>query len=498
MQPLTPFAPDAVRTPELRLMREGQWWPVLLGALVVLDATLLALGGLVAYAARFGLGSHSLFGVEAGAVPDLRRHFYSKALALDIALTLALFTAMSAYGRRFLLRGTMGYRDVFKATAMATLLAELGCYFYDRHYPIARGWLLITWLAGALLVSLGRSLYRRSLRALHRRGLFAQPVLLVGAGRAGAALEEHVRRTGDDGWHPLGFVDDRYPIGTEISGSLGLLGHIDDLPSLIRDHDVEQVLMATADLSTEQALSVLHHVVPTRAEVVLAPDLFRTLTTDGQLIRIAGDPMLLVHKVRIAGFAAVCKRSMDILGAAALLVVSVPIWIVAALAVRASSPGQMLVRQATIGLGGRPFQALKFRTTRGPVANVTHPDLLDRRARGLPVRSHEDLTPPGAILRRFSLDALPQLLNVLAGQMSLVGPAGIVPEELALYPGRQVALLTVRPGLTGVCQVFGRGALTLEERLLLDAEYVRTYSIWRDLQVLAATIPAVARGRGVQ
>jgi exopolysaccharide production protein ExoY len=116
--------------------------------------------------------------------------------------------------------------------------------------------------------------------------------------------------------------------------------------------------------------------------------------------------------------------------------------------------------------------------------------------RGLPIRGNPNVTPFGRFLIRFSLDELPQLLNVLVRQMSLVGPYKISPDQISLYGSRHLALFTVRPGITGVCQIHGRGELTIEERSLLDAEYVRTYSIWRDAQIVMSSIPTVLHGRG--
>lgn len=475
---------------------EQSAWPLICSILLITDSLMLGIGGALAYFGRFGIGSVRIFDLEIGASHAARQHFYEKALVAYVLLTLVLLALMGGYRKLQLFHGTSEYTAIVQATGLATLLAEFASYLTDRHYPIARGWLLLVWLLGAMLAGMGRFTFRRAIGVLRYRGVLVQPALIVGAGREGQMLEWHAYRSRKDGVLVVGFVDDAAPVGSEVTGKLRVLGAIDALPALIAEHRIERVLVATADLHEGDALRVLHHALPTSAEVALAPDLFRTLTTDGQLVRIAGEALLVVGKVRITGADAVFKRLLDLTGALLLLLLSLPLWLLIVLAIKVTSPGPIFSRQPALREGGHPFQALKFRTTSATADVTQHPDLVERRKRGLPVRVQPDLAPLGRFLRRYSLDELPQLLNVLLGHMSLVGPYKISPDQVSLYGGRHLALLTMRPGLTGVCQIYGRGELTVEERSLLDAEYVRTYSIWRDVQILVSTIPAVLHGRG--
>jgi exopolysaccharide biosynthesis polyprenyl glycosylphosphotransferase len=477
-------------------LSERSVWPVICGLLLVTDALTLGLGAMLAYLGRFDIGPVRLFSLEMGVSHLTRLHFYERALVLYVLLTMALLGLMGGYRRLHLFQGTKEYTAILQATGLATLLAEFASYLSDRHYPIARGWLLLAWLLGGLLTSAGRFAVRRVVHTLRYRALLVQPSLIVGAGREGQMLEWHAYRSRSDGLRVLGFVDDSLPPGTAVNGKLHVLGGIDALPGLIATHHIERVLVATADLREGDALRVLQSVLLTNAEVALAPDLFRTLTTDGQLVRLAGESLLVVGKVRITGSDAVLKGLLDLLGALLLLIVTAPLWLLIAMALKLSSPGPIFTRLPALGEGGVEFQALKFRTTRVSPAVAQHPEVLERRRRGLPVREQPDMAPLGHILRRYSLDELPQLLNVLMRQMSLVGPYKISPDQVKLYGGRHLPLLTMRPGITGVCQIYGRGELTVEERSLLDAEYVRTYSIWRDLQILVVTVPAVLHGRG--
>ena len=477
-------------------VREQQVWPLILLAMALADGIILSLAGVIAYHARFC----NQFFDACGPARLSHAHsyvFYAKVLGLYVPLTMLLYLVLGAYRRRDLFRGTQEYQTIANATGLATLLTSFISYLTYQHSPIARGWLLLAWVLGAGMVMVGRFSMRRVLRLLHARGILTRAALVVGSGKEAQLLEWHLYRARQEGIQVLGYVDSRLEPGAEVAGGRPILGSIDDLPGLIAEHQVELVLVATADLTQDEALRALQRVLPTPADVALAPDLFRTLTTDGHLLRVGGDPLLLVDKVRITGLNACLKGVLDLCLALLLLILTLPLWAAIAIAIRITAPGPLFEGQWALGEGGRPFKALKFRTT---AARRTNPpaaaSVSERRLRGLPVREEPDVTRLGRMLRRYSLDELPQLLNVLRLQMSLVGPYKISPDQVSLYGARQFTLLTVKPGLTGVCQVHGRGELTVEERSLLDAEYVRTYSIWRDLQILIATIPAVLHGRG--
>jgi exopolysaccharide biosynthesis polyprenyl glycosylphosphotransferase len=476
-------------------LNERRWWPLIVALLAGLDSVLLAFALFLAYWIRFANGLLDQ-PFDLTRISDARPDFYEKLVLLYVPLNLVIFVIVGTYYRRNVHRGSALYQQIFLAVGLTALLAEFASYLSDRTYPIARGWLLLAWLLGAVSVMIGRFASRRILRACHSAGILVQPAIIAGIGHEAQILGWHLNRAREEGIRVIGFVDATAPVGQDVSGGLHVLGHIDDLPDLIGDHQVGQVFVATSDLSHADALQVLQRALPTHAELSLAPDLFRMLTTGGHLRRLGGDTLVVVDKVRITGLDAVLKDVLDVFGALILLVLSSPVWMVAAIAIKISSPGPVLARHPVLGVGGRRFDALKFRTIQYLPSDVPDDAMRDRMLRGLPMRQNPHVTPLGRFLIRFSLDELPQLLNVLIRQMSLVGPYKIDPRQLSLYGERRLVLFTVRPGITGVCQVHGRGELTVEERSLLDAEYVRTYTIWRDLEVLLASVSAVLRGTG--
>jgi exopolysaccharide biosynthesis polyprenyl glycosylphosphotransferase len=222
------------------------------------------------------------------------------------------------------------------------------------------------------------------------------------------------------------------------------------------------------------------------------------LTTGVEVQEIGNVPLLSLNKVRLTGADVFLKRVLDILVSSVVLLVSWPLMLVIAVAIKLNSPGPVFYRRRVVGVSGKFFDALKFRTM--------YVDADERLARDAELRNEFEqnyklkndprVTPVGRLLRRASLDELPQLFNVLWGQMSLVGPRMITSEERARYGKWRMNLSTVKPGITGLWQVSGRSDVSYEERVRLDMHYIRNYSIWLDMHLLWQTVPAVLKGHG--
>jgi lipopolysaccharide/colanic/teichoic acid biosynthesis glycosyltransferase len=209
-------------------------------------------------------------------------------------------------------------------------------------------------------------------------------------------------------------------------------------------------------------------------------------------------PLVQLNKVRLTGVDKLMKSMLDYLLAMASLIAFSPLLLTIALLVKTSSPGPILHKRLVMGLNGRKFYALKFRTmvVEGDQVLKKHPELHEELRRNHKLKNDPRVTKVGAFLRRYSLDELPQLLNVLKRDMSMVGPRMISPEEVSMYKQFDMNLLTVLPGITGLWQVSGRSDISYDERVRLDMYYIRNWSIWLDLQLLFQTIPAVLASRG--
>jgi exopolysaccharide biosynthesis polyprenyl glycosylphosphotransferase len=233
----------------------------------------------------------------------------------------------------------------------------------------------------------------------------------------------------------------------------------------------------------------------------MSSGLFELVTTGLAIKELAYVPLIGVNRVRLAGPERVMKAAVDYGLTLAGLVALAPVFLLIALVVKLDSPGPVFYRRRVMGLNGRQFNALKFRTmhTDGDAILRASPGgaaLLDELATTHKIKGDPRITRSGWFLRKYSLDELPQLFNVLRGDMSLVGPRMISPPELEAYGQWAMNLLTVRPGLTGLWQVSGRSDVPYEERVRLDMFYIRNYSLWLDLQLIFRTIPVVLSGKG--
>jgi lipopolysaccharide/colanic/teichoic acid biosynthesis glycosyltransferase len=230
----------------------------------------------------------------------------------------------------------------------------------------------------------------------------------------------------------------------------------------------------------------------------MSSGLYEILTTSLTVNEYAYVPLVHVNKVRLTGIDNVVKFILDYAVTLVGLIVLLPFLVVIACCVKFSSPGPVFHRRLVMGLNGKQFYALKFRTMaiNGDEILEKYPELKEELAKNHKLKNDPRITRIGAFLRKYSIDELPQLINVLKRDMSLVGPRMISPEEVSMYKQFDLNLLTVLPGITGLWQVSGRSDISYDERIRLDMYYVRNWSIWLDLQLLFQTLPAVFKGRG--
>ncbi len=413
-------------------------------------------------------------------------------------LWLALFAAFGLYAEQNLLGGTREYALVFNACTMGTMVAIAATFFLEVAF-LSRGWLVLAWVLSFFLVGGFRFWLRRLVYSLRRRGYFLAPAVLVGAGEEGQALARQLQAWRTSGLQLLGFVDDEVPAGTHVLNGLQVLGAIADVPALAERYGVEELIVASSSVPRGSLVEMARtYALSDRLKVRLSSGLFEILTTGVYVKEVGQVPLICLDRVRLNGLEVALKTLLDYAIALPGLILLSPLLAGLALAVKLDSPGPALYRRRVMGKGRRPFDALKFRTMRvdGDEILAARPELQAELADNHKLKDDPRVTRVGAVLRRWSLDELPQLFNVLAQQMSLVGPRMISPAELEEYGKWDMNLLTVWPGITGLWQISGRSDVGYGERVQLDMHYIRNYTIWLDVQILIRTLPAVLRGKG--
>jgi len=460
---------------------------------------MLLLGDATALATAFALAYHVRF----ERLPYFAQYsprYYAAAVALAIAAWLLLFACFGLYKKQLLLGGTEEYAKVANACTAGAMLFTVTGFLSRDGFTVSRGWLIISWGLSILFVGGSRFLLRRVAYRLRRRGYFVSPTLIVGANEEGLALAEQLQRWTTSGLKLLGFVDDEKETGTHLLNGLQVLGNTGELEKLVSRYAIGELVMATSALSREQLLGIFQAFgTSPSVNLRLSSGLFEIIATGVQVKQMAYVPLMSVNRVRLTGVQVLLKTALDYALVLPGLILISPLLLLLALAVKLDSRGPIFYRRRVIGMGGHEFDALKFRTMHmnGEEILEAHPELKAELENNYKLKNDPRVTRVGRLLRRWSLDELPQLLNVLKRDMSLVGPRMISPGELKEYGKWGMNLLTVPPGITGLWQVSGRADVTYEERVRFDMYYIRNYTVWRDLQILLIqTLPAVLKGKG--
>ncbi len=342
-------------------------------------------------------------------------------------------------------------------------------------------------------------LARTSIRAgLHRTPELRQRTLILGSGVVAGQVVDKLKANAQFGLVPVGIVDDDvHDVGTP---DLPWLGRFDDLESIIESAEVDRVIIAFSRASHEQLLESIRACRDAGVMIDIVPRLFEFLDGVRSLDQVGGLPLLSIGAANLTSVSIAAKRGLDVVGSLALILLLSPLMIAVALAIKLESRGPVFFRQPRAGRQRSSFRLVKFRSMYLD-AEQRKQDLdgLNEADDGVMFKIREDprVTRVGRLIRRYSLDELPQLFNVLKGEMSLVGPRPLIfPETDALDEHWHLRRLELRPGLTGPWQVYGRSQSPFQEMVRFDYQYVAGWSLARDIEILLETVPAVLSGRG--
>jgi exopolysaccharide biosynthesis polyprenyl glycosylphosphotransferase len=455
----------------------------------------LWLGDVLAAVAAMALAAVVRLILPFGVVPD--REYVTPGVLLLVAVLWALvFYFLGAYERR--------HREEWRGEARVVLLASsfalftLAASFYFLKVELFSRALFVYFYFLDVAFTL---LWRAGFRALRtRNGTHqAEPrrAIIIGTDATAQELAAHIRAW--QGFAFLGFIAEAESAAARTSTlDAPVLGTLSDARRIVNRLHVEDVFLTQTVRGRTELAELILALRESHVRVRLMPDLLEVVTVRTGIETLRGLPMITLREPAITGINGVLKRVLDLVGATIGLLICAPLMLIIAVIIRLDSPGPILFSQERAGQYGKPFRIYKFRSM---VVNAEAlldqlVDLKHLQEPHFKLQRDPRVTRVGAWLRRTSLDELPQLFNVLIGNMSLVGPR---PEMMRLaeqYSPLQRQRLLVKPGLTGAMQINGRGDLAFEEWMKLELDYIENYSIWRDLVILAKTVPAVLSGRG--
>jgi exopolysaccharide biosynthesis polyprenyl glycosylphosphotransferase len=374
-------------------------------------------------------------------------------------------------------------------TALAFLFGPL-----VHGVSIHRHQMLVFWVLACVLTPA----VRLTARTLVRRRVAPERVLIVGSGHVASLVARKIAAHPEYGAVIAGYVD--VPADGEGGRGEGItrLGGVGDFEAVCCEHDVERVVIAFSSLAHEHLLDMIRVSKRLGLKISVVPRLFEVIGHSVEIDQIEGMTLLGLRGLSRTKSTLMLKRVVDVVGASLCLVVAAPVMAAAAIAVKLTSPGPVFFVQRRVGRGNMPFPMFKFRTMMVGAddmkADLAHLNEMDGRM--FKIADDPRITRAGRVLRPTSIDELPQLFNVLRGEMSLVGPRPLIPDENDQIIGWHRARLDLTPGLTGPWQVMGRNAIPFDEMVKLDYLYVAEWSLWNDFKLLVRTLPVVLGRRG--
>ncbi len=460
---------------------------------LVTDILLINVAFLIAYWLRYDL---QLF----RAVDPANNVPYRVYLPMVALLTLVWVLASRREGAYDLRRGRPLFDDLYgliNATTTAIMLLVVLVFFYRRLF-YSRIIFIYAGLLIILLIGIARIARWLILSRLRQAGQGVDRVLIIGAGEIGRTVMRNMIAQPELGYRIVGFLDDD-PVKSETDiGPIKALGPIENLPGVIKEHRIDQVIITLPWQYHRKVVRLVNEAEQTGVRARVVPDLFQLSLGGIDLEAINGIPLISIKQSALTGFNYTLKRAVDLVVSSLAIVLLAPLWLVVAIAIRLDSPGPVLFRQERVGRHGKPFILYKFRSMYQD-AEAQLEKLRDKNEAAGPLFKMRDdprVTRVGRIIRRTSIDELPQLINVFRGEMSLVGPRPGLASEVAQYQDWHRKRLEVLPGLTGLWQVSGRSNLTFDEMVMLDIYYAENWSLSLDLRIMLRTIPQLLFGEG--
>jgi exopolysaccharide biosynthesis polyprenyl glycosylphosphotransferase len=482
--------------------RQWRWFEI--GLTVIVDAVLIYLAFHLAHYLRYTVLLHNglierfrsniLDGRESDRFTPIGA-FFSLEIGIIIGVLL-IFAIRGQYAIRLSANLFSQMRQI--VTSLTIGLSVLVAYYFVFQPP-ANSRLLVpfTWICAIVILCLGRIVLSSLIGLLHRLGFGETRLLVVGSGRLGKMIMQHIAASPNLGYSIVGFLHDMHEPPSDF-GRFRMLGTLEDLALVIRSMRVDEVIIALPSELHQQTIRSVRLCERLGASFKLVPELYELSLARIDMETIEGIPLLGIRQKPLNTVQRAIMRATDIGCASLGLLLGSPIWLCFALLVKVTSPGEIILRQTRIGYNGRPFTCYKFRSMYKNAEQMLTSLLAQNEAQGPLFKMKDDprVTPIGKFLRRTSLDEIPQLFNVIKGDMSLVGPRPPLPREVAQYAEWQKGRLAMKPGLTGLWQVRGRSNLSFDEGVLMDLYYIENWSLRLYYHILLRTIPAVLFSRG--
>jgi len=453
---------------------------------VLFDVVAIEGAFLFSYWLRFFSPFTDLFPVELG-VPPLEAYVYGSFLVIPVWLF--LFHTREMYATRRTIHFSDEFFPIVRVVVIGMLVVMAAAFFY-RAFSFSRLVFGLLALSSVAFLSLGRFAVLKIEQQRYRLGHDIKKVVLVGANETARRIFQAIKDRPSLGYHVIGYFSASSQQKLRVSGATRL-GTITAVPHYLRNHSADLVLLALPHTEHSKLFTLIRDCQGLNVEMMMAPDMVELMTSRVRVEEIEGVPFIQVREASLTAWNRILKRSFDILFALVVLALASPVLLILILVIKATSRGPAFFLQERVGLDGELFRVMKFRTMRTNAEKETGPVWA--------AKNDPRATAFGRILRRFSLDELPQLFNVLSGEMSIVGPRPERPYFVERFKDQIPKYLDrhrVKTGMTGWAQVNGlRGNAPIEERTKYDVYYVENWSLVFDVKIILKTLRAVLFGK---
>jgi len=462
--------------------------------LVINDCILLSLCFYLSYFIRFQTGDFAISGQIA--YLNFNYKFYS---IIFISTALIILYAFRLYDWDKIYKGSGYYSRLLKAIVYNIIAIILIGYIFNL-FTFSRKWIGLLALLSIVLIFISRFLIESITRRLIKRLNISFKTIIVGIGGNAERIEDSLKKHPQEGYDVIGYVDEENKIikARRENKNIKILGNLNNIASIIRNNSIQTIIISGTEYKYFEALEILEKLKIYDVSVLLFPGFFEFSMKRVDMREVAGVPLMQVANIGFSGINLFLKNLIDYLFGSIIFIFFIPVYLIVGLAIKINSQGPVFYQQERYTKDNRIFYMYKFRSMYVD-ADQRLAELQNCNEADGPIfkmKKDPRITGVGKFIRRFSIDELPQIINVLKGELSLVGPRPPLPREVLQYEDWQHKRMNVKQGITGLWQISGRSELSFEEMSRLDLYYIQNWSIEMDIKILLRTIPTVLFGKG--
>lgn len=418
---------------------------------------------------------------------------YVKLSLVVLPLWLGMNFVYKLYNSNILDIGSEEYIRIIHTSSLGMVLILVVSFFLKKEY--ARGWVILSWITITALMLLSRYILRKIKHKQNAKGLNTRKTIIIGSNDEAAHIFNKIQGSPWLGLKVVGFAGKN----SKVAKNAVMLGKADDIEQIFEQtDDIQAAVLVASDLSSKLMQDICRFLNKRNVSIFISPSLINIISSRINIQPVAGMPLISIEQTEFKGAKLAAKRFFDLIFTTIGLVFLLPLTLLIGLIIKLDSKGPVLFQQKRVGRKGRPFMMYKFRTmyqdAESRLAELRH--MNEAEGKIFKIKNDPRITRVGKFMRKYSIDELPQIINVLRGEMSLVGPRPPIPSEVKEYDDWEMRRLETLPGLTGLWQVSGRSQLPFDEMVKLDIYYIENWSPLFDFYIMLKTIFAVLKTEG--